>query len=328
MSDFERRLREALDSAGSEGPDPHGFADDARRRLRGRRRVRAVGAGLGVALAVALVPIGLTVLGDGDRGGDAPGVVASGDSGPIPSDWTWQSWRDFEIAVPADWVNGAASQWCVGSRPPGIVDRGEGVSTMVACTPSLSSSVSFRAGTPEQPLPEHQGWAEQLTYDGYYVDVVAKSPEMLKTMVDSARRFEAQDSRGCVPGVYANTDFSLDPDPGGDLTVCRYAANQNRAAEPGYWLAESVTLGDDESEAVREAIADAPSGKGRFLRCEGEAEFYLLVTDDGVPAWVYNGECGQHEVLTTTSGDDVEYHQVTDRLLRLLGSPVGNLRQP
>jgi hypothetical protein len=77
---------------------------------------------------------------------------------------------------------------------------------------------------------------------------------------------------------------------------------------------------------VRDALADAPERKVAFRRCRGNAEFYLLTTGDGVPAWVYNGECGEHGVLTVEEDGDLVERAITDELLALLGSPYGNLR--
>jgi hypothetical protein len=157
------------------------------------------------------------------------------------------------------------------------------------------------------------------------VEVVAPDRAIAETVLGTVHRIEVQDSRGCVSGVYANTDFSGPDDVSGPLTVCRYAGNPG-GGEPGYWLAQSTTLSADQSTAVRAAVAAAPTGRTAFTRCQGESEFYLLTAGDGVYAFVHNGRCGEHQVMTAGDGDLV-YHHPTGRLLELLGSPYGDLRR-
>ena len=60
------------------------------------------------------------------------------------------------------------------------------------------------------------------------------------------------DELGCLDGIYANTDFALDGDDGGDLIVCHY---DKLPAEPSsnqtHRLGSSRVLSPEESEAVR-----------------------------------------------------------------------------
>ena len=89
MTDFERRVTEALESGATDAPDASGLVVAARRRARLRRRVRG-GLVAGLVVVAVAVPVGVSALG-GDSPGDS-GTVATDptpeQSGPVvPDGW-------------------------------------------------------------------------------------------------------------------------------------------------------------------------------------------------------------------------------------------------
>ena len=123
------------------------------------------------------------------------------------------------------------------------------------------------------------------------------------------------DELGCLVGIYANTDFALDGDDGGDLTVCHY---DKLPAEPSsgqsHRLDSSRVLSPEESEAVRAAVAAAPRGELPFEACppgdDSAGEFFLVRTPTLVAFWVYNAECGDNGVVTAGANGGVVHRLV------------------
>jgi hypothetical protein len=143
-----------------------------------------------------------------------------------------------------------------------------------------------------------------------------------------------EDENGCALGIYANTDFRLDPDDGGDLTVCRYEM-QPLGDEASHLLDESRVLTRKQSAAVRAAIRAAPRGKQEFTGCDvapadGPGEFFLLFTEGhgSVPFWVYNAVCGDNGVLTLNAKEKLVHRLDTAQVLEALGSAYGPLGPP
>jgi len=290
MSDFENRVRETLRTGSDGAPPAVGLAEEARRRWRKRRRTTAVVAA--TAIVLAAVPVGIAVLGDGSSPGKKDDAQAS-DLPQIPDGWRWESWHDVQIAVPGNWKNGAASQWCTSSDSnAGFVDRGEGFSTLVACAPSLSSSVTFRDGLAKHPLIDFQGVGERLTMDGNTIDVVAPDQETLDMIVASAHRFDERDSRGCLP-AFRDLSESLSGETTGDLTVCRYTGQGDR-----YVLAESRDLTEEESADWRARLDAAPAVSESSNACDPGGEAILVSSSDGAIAFIEADACGGGYVKT------------------------------
>jgi len=312
MSDFESRVRETL-KTGSEGAPPAvGLAEAARRRWRKRRRTTAAVAA--TAVVVAAVPLGIAILGDGSSPAKKDNVVAS-NLREIPDGWRWESWRDIQVAVPGSWENGAASQWCVSSNShAGFVDRGEGVSTLVACSPGLSSSVSFREGIAKHPLIDIQGVGKRLTFDDNNVDIVAPDQETLDAIVASAHQFDGTDSRGCAPAIQDLADPLLG-EASGQLTVCRYVGPRNNA----YLLAESRDLTEEASADWLGALEAAPdvSESGNACDVDGGSEAILVSSADGPVAFIEADACGGGYVKTADGEKGV-----SSELISPLGSQL------
>jgi len=311
MSDFETRVRETL-KTGSEGAPPAvGLAEAARRRWRKRRRTTAAVAA--TAVVIAAVPLGIAILGDGSSPGKKDNVVAA-NLPEVPDGWRWESWRDIQVAVPGHWENGAASQWCVSSDSNvGFVDRGEGVSTLVACSPGLSSSVSFREGIAKHPLIDIQGVGQRLTFDENTVDIVAPDQETLDEIVASAHQFEEADSRGCAPAIQDLAN-PLWGEAAGSLTVCRYTGSGD-----AYDLAESRDLTDQESADWLAALAMAHEVSESGNACDpgSGSEAMLVSSADGLVAFLEYDACGGGYV-ETADGEKA----VSPELTAPLGSQI------
>lgn len=300
-----------------------------------RARCRTTGG----ALTAALLPVALLLSGCGDD--PAVGDDPAGQGGTVPDGWRAESWRDLEVLVPAAWNADAARPWCV---PPGadphdpVVERPEGVWLAVACNPGRAHGLRFfdplvEEGTTSQPIevaprsrrhPEG-AWVGSFVGEHAGVEVVAPTQALAEEVLASVRDGLDVDSRGCLTAIRADTDLSEPDQVDGPLTVCRYASSPP-GSEASFWLAESRDLSAAGSDAVRRAVETAPRGRGALLRCqEPDSELFLLLADVGEHARVHNGRCGEHHVMTAATGG-LTYHQPTDRLLELLGSPWGNLR--
>jgi hypothetical protein len=143
-----------------------------------------------------------------------------------------------------------------------------------------------------------------------------------------------EDDNGCALGVYANTDFRLDRDDGGDLTICHFEM-QPRGDDASHLLDWSRQLSREQSASLRAVIRAAPRGKQEFTGCdvapeEGPGEFFLLFTEDhgAVPFWVYNAVCGDNGVLAVNAKGKPVHKLDTAEVLKALGSPYGPLGPP
>ena len=137
------------------------------------------------------------------------------------------------------------------------------------------------------------------------------------------------DELGCPLGEYANSDFRLDPDGGGDLVVCHLAL-EPLGSQPSYVLDWSRRFDADESAAVRRAIMKAPRGRLAFTGCDvapedGPGEFFLVFAGESVPYWVYNGACGQNGISLVGRGGGYQSRLDTAAVLDALGSELGPL---
>ncbi len=132
----------------------------------------------------------------------------------------------------------------------------------------------------------------------------------------------------CPDGFYANSDFALDPDPGGPMTVCRMERDWDGESGGTYLLDETVPLTAADSEEVRAALAAAPVVRSSAFRdCRtGPGEFFLVLAGETASLWLYNGTCGDQAALAVDPDGDAVERTVTPRLLDALGSPYGVLR--
>ncbi|MFC6318835.1 hypothetical protein ACFP3Q_01700 [Nocardioides sp. GCM10027113] len=299
---------------------------------------------MGVVAAV-LLPLTLMLTGcrDDPAVGDDPAVARgpAAEAREVADGWRAESWRDLEVLVPAAWELDPPSPWCMARgadpRDP-VVERPEGIRALILCNPHRGAGARFFEPGVEDPwsvepreVPKGSdrypagSWAGTFVGEHVGVEVVAPTKALAEEVLASVRDGLDVDSRGCLTAIRANTDLSGPDQVDGPLTICRYASAP-LGSEASYWLAESRDLSAAGSDAVRRAVEAAPRGRGALLRChEPDSEVILLLADGGEYARVRNGRCGEHHVMTAATGG-VTYHQPTDRLLELLGSPWGNLR--
>lgn len=95
MSDFDERLRAALERGADQAPGTTGLADAARRRNAARRRKQIVAGGVAIVLTAAAPSVAMYVA---DRGGAGPA------SDPAPAGWQSIEHEGTELLVPADWA--------------------------------------------------------------------------------------------------------------------------------------------------------------------------------------------------------------------------------
>jgi hypothetical protein len=127
----------------------------------------------------------------------------------------------------------------------------------------------------------------------------------------------------CPDGKYANSDFALDPDNGGPMTVCRMELDWDGESGGSYLLTDTTELSQAESDSVRAALQAAPvQEQSVSLTCgQGRGEFFLVTAGDAVPLWVYNEQCGEMTAITADGS-----RKPTAELLDALGSAYGPLQ--
>lgn len=319
MSDFESRLRDALDAGAADAPDAVGLADAARGRARTRRRT-TIAVSAAAVLALVAVPAGVLAL--RDSGDSSPGFAKDGTEAPgsVPAGWRTETWHDLEVQVPDDWGYGALSTWCLSSDEPGtpVVERPGGVGADVDCTPPSNTyglqffdaalfDAAFGPGhlehvtaNPGGPQPYPVGsW---LGYEGPFGDnavrVVAPTEELARQILDSVHRVEGMDSNGCPPG---DADRSMGWGDTGTVSVCRYDAD-------GLLVQSERLSGQDASDAV--AALEAAPETTLMPPCPGEwggdhpqTEYALMIAGDTTYTVQWTGSaCPYHGVFV---GDDV-----------------------
>ena len=127
----------------------------------------------------------------------------------------------------------------------------------------------------------------------------------------------------CLETIGPDTDLGLAADTGEPLTVCRYDVDYDAESGGAYLLNATSELSQSDSDAVREALAAAPTlGESFSLDCRGgPGESFVVYAGDTATLSVYNGECGE---LVARSADGLR--GPTAELLDALGSPYGLLR--
>ena len=142
------RLETLLAQGPPGGDDATGLATRARGRQRARRRTTGLTVAA-VALAVAAVPVTAAVV-DDDQGLSIlrpdPQVLQT-EPAVDPRTRT-ETWHRLSLEVPADWDHHGGADWCVATREPGFgVDRPEGVTAAIGCTPGQAYGVTFGDGS-------------------------------------------------------------------------------------------------------------------------------------------------------------------------------------
>ncbi|MCW2799346.1 MAG: hypothetical protein JWQ70_818 [Aeromicrobium sp.] len=239
-------------------------------------------------LRCALLVVCLTTLGGCDVARPSPhdmspGVDPAGVSPTLPDGWRWESYRDVEVGVPADWGWGSGEQrlgqWCINERHPKPIVGRPGFSTLVGCPSAKPAApdpetliantgwiVAFedaRTGTGGTPLP-HGGDRQVVTLG--HVTVVVQAPESMRTTIIATIHLMKIDHHGCPasdavtahPGRRPRASSVTTLSDVSAVSVCKYAiARKGDQAPKAGLLSSSSYRGSSAAKIVRE-IADSP----------------------------------------------------------------------
>ncbi len=268
------RLETLLAQGPPGGDDATGLATRARGRQRARRRTTGLTVAA-VALAVAAVPVTAAVV-DDDQGlsilRPEPQVLQT-EPAVDPRTRT-ETWHRLSLEVPADWDHHGGADWCVATREPGFgVDRPEGVTAAIGCTPGQAYGVTFGDGSAIRWVYEsghvwQYRWESEsesesesedqvkvypedswlgLVQDGDdYALVVTRSEALTRRIVESADVVDGVDANGCA---VRNGEDSAQGS-GDRWSVCRYDAADR--------LVQSELLTVAQTEAFSKAVQSAP----------------------------------------------------------------------
>lgn len=242
----------------------------------------------------------------------SPGVDPGGSvSPPLPDGWRWESYRDVEVGVPADWGWGSGTQrlgqWCInGKRPKPIVGR-PGFSTLVGCPSNAGGPdpetlikntgrvVAFEdAGSPVA----HGGDRRVVTLRD--VTVVVQVPKSLSTTIISTIHLVKIDHHGC-PAADPVTAHPERRPPATDVadlvdvsavSVCKYAVAHTGDRLSGAWLLSSSQVRGSEAANLVRQIAAAPvnGGPNNAKQCSdkyGDEIMVLRVTSSTGESKIY-----------------------------------------
>ncbi len=207
----------------------------------------------------------------------------------LPAGWRWESYRDVEVAVPADWGHDNGSQrvhqWCIWHGPTHPAVGRPGFSTEVGCFqganqephPStllgrLGTFVAFETATgPATDPVTTEG--DRTTVRVGRVDVLVQAePTLRRRIVDTIRQVSV-DSNGCPVSDPISQDPGRRPHPAVNVTrlsgvravsACKYSLQDGLSGRrlTGPTLVSSLRLqGEAAVQAVAE-IAATPLGGG------------------------------------------------------------------
>lgn len=230
----------------------------------------------------------------------------------LPDGWRWESFGDLQIGVPATWIPGRLSQWCVGAtgkeRRAPRVERPFGVSTLVGCLGDggyglVLGPVGDRRSEPAAP-PDAA--VRRVAFDTARATIIARTSALANRVAATATRVTDVDVHGCAPDTALPRIGSggVTGDLGSQtISVCRYVRTGGRVL-----LDASEELTSADADALRAALAAAPSGRGpdadRSSCIRGpERQAVALVAAGRIGAWVHYDGCRGHGV--EQSGGDL-----------------------
>jgi hypothetical protein len=207
----------------------------------------------------------------------------------LPAGWRWESYRDVEVAVPADWGHDNGSQrvhqWCIWEGPTHPAVGRPGVSTAVGCfqgedqVPHPSTLVD-RLGTFVAFESALDPAEQQVTTEGDRTTVrfgrvevlVQAEPALRRRIVDTIRQVSV-DANGCPVSDPISRAPSRRPHPAVDVSrlsgvravsACKYSLQDGLDDKPltGPTLLSSLRLEGEAAARAVAAIAAAPPGGG------------------------------------------------------------------
>jgi hypothetical protein len=238
----------------------------------------------------------------------------------LPAGWRWESYRDVEVAVPADWGHDNGSQrvyqWCIWEGPTHPAVGRPGVTTMVGCMKAREvphpSTLVDRLGTFVAFATALGPAVQQQTTEGDRTTVrvgmvevlVQAEPALRRRIVDTIRQITV-DANGCAVSNPISQAPGRRPHPAVDVTqlsgvravsACKYSL-QDRLGDDrltGPTLLSSLRL---EGAAAVQAIAvtaTAPLGGGPDNPAQclpevsyGDEAIVLTVTSDQGTSVIY-----------------------------------------
>jgi hypothetical protein len=237
----------------------------------------------------------------------SPGVDPAGRVSPtLPDGWRWESYRNVEVGVPADWGWGSSAQilgqWCVDNKHPQPTVGRPGISTLVGCLPRAKPGgpdpqtlirntgpvVAFEDATTKVP---HGGDRRVVTLGD--VTVVVQVRKSLRSRIIATIHLVKVDHHGCPAADPVSAHPERRPRASSvsalvnvsAVSVCRYAvAHQGDRLTAGL-LSSSQFHGAAAARIVRQmAVAPARGGPDNRQQCTdayGDEIIVLRVTSSG-----------------------------------------------
>ncbi|WP_244929901.1 hypothetical protein [Nocardioides sp. W7] len=318
MTDLEGRLAAALDTGAAEAPSAAGLAEGARRRLRARRRTRAVVGGVLAVLLVA-VPGGVLLARDDGSASPVDGIAADG--------WRTVTHDGIEVEAPADW------EWLDTSGCQDDRDR-MGAPDTNRCRPdralSFYRSATFdpllmpglHAPTAERPGP----WTGYVYAGDWVIHVSAPDQDVAWRVLASARvagegvpdlargsvELVEHGLRATVPVDGSNWSLRSTPRPGPRYPTVRSQDGRwnGRAGLPG-----GAMVVETGTQALAQLVAGSVGPAG--VRTETWRDLTLEVPDE----WGVGDTCGNTGPPVVTRADNVSCPGLTGYGVRLAPYP-------
>jgi hypothetical protein len=202
--------------------------------------------------------------------------------------------------VPADWPYGELYTGQCDQQKKPIFERPDGISGAVGCAGPFGYGAEFVAPQKIGAKIDGQTVAHvrTRTISGQMVLVNLPDAALADQVIGTVHQFSETDANGCLASapIPRLGEAVLTRDAGGPISVCRYFA-----ADPG--LAQSERLVGADADALRQALAAAPRGRGPDsprADCSANATSYneaiQLSTTAGPIAWVYYSGCFGHAI--------------------------------
>lgn len=260
-----------------------------------------------------------------------PGRKQEGDrmsEGALPSGWRWESYRDVEVGVPAEWGHDNSSQrvhqWCTYSRPPEPAVGRPGVMTLVGCfggsgqVPHPSTLVDTLGTFVGFDYPERGATSERATEGdrttvtvGEVRVLVQAEPSLRQRIVSTIRRVSTN-AHGCPVADPISNDPGRRPEPAIDVnklsgvhavSACKYTLRDGFSDTDltGPTLMSSLRLEGADARRAIAAVAAAPVGGGPNR--PGECMRAVSYGDEAVVLRIMSDQ-GQWQIYLRYSGCD------------------------
>lgn len=274
----------------------------------------------------------------------SPGVDPGSVSPSLPDGWRWESYRDVEVGVPANWGWGSGaqrlSQWCtIKEHSQPIVGR-PGASTMVGCPAAKAgepdpetlisntgSVVAFEDAGSAGSIP--RGGDRRVVTIGH-ATVVVQVPHNLRSMIIATIHLVKVDHHGCP----ASDPVTAHPErrPQGhavtnlvdvsSVSVCRYALAGESGRPPAAGLLSSSDYHGSPAAKIVRQIAAAPARGG-----PNDARTCTDTYGDQIIVLRITSSTGESQVYVRYAGCDHNGFDDGTAVRRLTRAPMQTLTQ-